>query len=115
MRNFHTSLLTILLFVSIHANAQKLSPSQQAQVNEAFKNTKIAHFKFRVSSMQEVAPLAKIISIEKNQGSDIYAHADKAQFTQFITKGYPVTLIKNVKPAVKAKSKPKVAAKKSKK
>ncbi|MDF2437756.1 MAG: hypothetical protein K0Q95_2132 [Bacteroidota bacterium] len=105
MKKIYALLLPALFLITSALHAQKLSPTQQAQVNEAFKNSKTARFKFRVSSMQEVAPLAKIISIEKNQGSEIYAHVTKAQFSQFITKAYPYTLIKNPKPATKVKLK----------
>jgi len=85
--------------------AQKLEPVYQRKVNEAFKKGTIVHFKFPVTSLQELTPLSKIISIEKTQGKTAFAHANKAQFSQFVVKGYPYTIIKNTSPAVKPKPK----------
>jgi hypothetical protein len=109
MKNF--LILFMLLSASI-GNAQQLSKAQQIKVNEALKSGKTVYFKFRVSSIQEIGPLAKIITVERNQGSEVYAHANKAQFSQFIVKGYPYTIIKNTKPATKVK--PKTATKSKK-
>jgi hypothetical protein len=105
MKTFRILFLSALFLGAAAISAQNITPAQQAKINEAFKNGKIAYFKFSVSSMQEVAPLSKIITIEKNQGRIVYAHATKPQFAQFISKGYPYTLIKSTKPAAKIKSK----------
>lgn len=98
-------ILFLLFLCSFNIQAQKLSASEQKRVNDVFKKGKVAYFKFQVTSMQEVAPLAKIISIDKNQGRVIYAHANKDQFSKFIVKGYPYTIIKYTNPVAKPKTK----------
>jgi hypothetical protein len=46
-----------------------------------------------------------IITIDKNEGRIIFAHANKEQFSKFIVKGYPYTIIRNTNPAAKPKTK----------
>ena len=96
--------ITAFVF-SIEATAQKLSPTQEKKVNEIFKSKKVAYFKFPVTSMQEIAPLTKMISIDGNKGSMVMAHATKEQFKKFIVRNYAYTIVPNPKP--KGKPKPK--------
>lgn len=106
MKNLLTLLILIILFIqSFNIQAQKLTPAEQKRVNDIFKKGKIAYFKFQVTSIQEAKPLVQIITIDKNEGRMIFAHANKEQFSKFIGKGYPYTIIRNTNPAAKPKTK----------
>lgn len=87
------ALLFIFIF-SINAFAQKLDVATQKKVDDIFKKGEVVYFKFPVSSSQEVAPIAKEISVDKMQGTMVYAHADKEQFSKFIVRNYPYTIEK---------------------
>jgi hypothetical protein len=106
------------LFISLVVSAQKITPAQEKKVDDIFKNKQVVYFKFPVSSMQEIGPLTKIISIDGNKSTMVQAHATKDQFKGFIVKNYPYTIEPNPKPkgkpGAKPKAKPKAAAKKKK-
>lgn len=113
---FLTFIFTLL--ISIGVNAQKITPAQDKKVEDLFKSKKVVYFKFPVSSMQEIGPLTKIISIDGNKSTMVQAHATKEQFKGFIVKNYPYTIEPNPrpkgKPGAKPTGKPKPAAKKKK-
>jgi hypothetical protein len=93
-----------LLLFSVNVNAQKLSPIQQQKVNQLFKKSKVVYFKFPVTSMQEVSPLAKIISVDKTKGTTVFAHANKEAFSKFIVKNYPYTVVPHTAGGTRAKT-----------
>jgi hypothetical protein len=86
--------LFISLFFSISTSAQKLSPNQQKKVNDLYKNASVVYFQFVVSSAQEIAPMAKIVSVDAAKGTTVRAHATKDQFSKFIVKNYAFTVMK---------------------
>jgi hypothetical protein len=90
------------LMSSANMNAQKLSVSQQKKVDQLFKSQKVVYFSFMVNSMQQVAGLAKIVSVEKTKGATVYAHADKDQFSKFMEGNYAYTVIPHASPKPKA-------------
>lgn len=77
------SILAFFIFAN-ESTAQQLTPPQQQTVNKLFKTNKSVYFTFRVRSMQEIPQFSKILSVDKVKGADIFCHANKAQFTQFI-------------------------------
>ncbi|HSH64530.1 MAG TPA: hypothetical protein VLB84_01725 [Bacteroidia bacterium] len=99
---------TLFLFV-VSVKAQQMSPPQQKKVNDLFKNKSVLYFEFTVASSQEIASLAKIVSIDGVKGTKARAHATKDQFSKFIVKNYPYTVLPT--PAGKAKPAAKTAAK----
>jgi hypothetical protein len=99
----------ISCFFSVSINAQQISPTQQKKVNDLYKNASIVYFQVVVSSSQEIAALAKIVSVDGAKGTTVRAHATKDQFTKFIVKNYPYTVMptppgKGGKPATKKKT-----------
>lgn len=82
----------ILLFFLNTGIAQQLTPAQQQTINKLFKTSNVAYFKFKVRSMQEVPQFAKIVSVDKTKGAEVSAHANKAQFSQFIRMNYAYTV-----------------------
>ncbi|MGZ4034153.1 MAG: hypothetical protein ACXVPU_00110 [Bacteroidia bacterium] len=82
--------------------AQQLTPPQQQAVNKLFKTSNVVYFKFKVHSLSEVPQFAKILSVDKSDGGNVSAHANKAQFTQFIKMNYAYTVASN--PAAKKKT-----------
>jgi hypothetical protein len=95
MKIFSMLLLYAALMLPQSSQAQKLSAVQTQKVNELFKSRSVVHFKFTVNSTQEIAALAKVISIDKGQGKTVFAHADKKQFSHFITKNYAYTVVQS--------------------
>jgi hypothetical protein len=98
-------LLSFFCFLSKETIAQKLSAKEQKKVNDIFKKGKTAYFKFPVSSVQEVKPLAQVITVDRMEGKMCFAHANKDAFSKFIVKGYPYTIIKVSSTGTKTKSK----------
>ena len=115
----HFNIVLFLLF-SAAITAQKLNTIQQNKVNDLFKGKTVVYFKFPVASMQEASALAKIISIDSNKGTMIFAHATKDAFSKFIVKNYAYTIVPHgvvkgkVKPKSKKAVKPKAATTKPK-
>jgi hypothetical protein len=104
-------------FFSVSTNAQQISPTQQKKVNDLYKHASVVYFQIVVSSSQEIASLAKIVSVDGAKGTAVRAHATKDQFTKFIVKNYPYTVIptpagKGGKPATKPATKKKPSTKK---
>jgi hypothetical protein len=89
------------LLSSYQSKAQKLSVTEQKRVNDIFKKGNTTYFKFPISSRQELLPLSKIITIDRTEGRVVYAHANKDQFSKFIGKGYPYTIVKTTNSATK--------------
>jgi hypothetical protein len=101
--------------LSVSVNAQQMTPAQKKKVNDLFKNKSVLYFEFVVSSAQEIGGLAKIVTVDGAKGTKARAHATKEQFSKFIVKNYPYTVLPT--PAGKGgKAKPgtKPAAKKKK-
>ena len=90
---FSFLLITSFFIFSNDTNAQQLTPPQQATVNKLFKTSDVVYYKFKVHSMSEIPQFSKIMSIDKQDGGTLYAHANKAQFSQFIRINYAYTVI----------------------
>jgi len=106
------SVCFLIYLFTFSVNAQTLSIDQQKKVNNIFSKGDIVHFKFPVASSQEVAPISKEISIEKMQGTMVFAHATKEQFSKFIMRNYPYTVESYSKVPTKTKAaKPKTTTK----
>lgn len=110
MKKILALLLVALFLFSNETNAQKLTPQQQKSLNTLYKTKKVVHFKFKVNSIQEVKGMANIISIDKVKGTEVMAHATKAQFTKFLPYNYKYTVVAGA--PVKKKTPAKTAVKK---
>ena len=99
-----TALLFVLaLFLfSNETNAQKLTPPQQKALATMYKTKKVVHFKFKVNSVHEVKGMANIVSVDKVKGTEVSAHATKAQFTRFLPYNYKYTVVPGASPKKKA-------------
>ncbi|MCX6295061.1 MAG: hypothetical protein NTX97_03170 [Bacteroidetes bacterium] len=82
----------MFLFFLNTSLAQQLTPPQQQTINKLFKSSNVVYFKFKVRSMQEIPQFAKIVSVDKTKGAEVSAHANKAQFSQFIRMNYAYTV-----------------------
>lgn len=102
MKKIHSLFVIIAFFLfSNESIAQKLSPQQQQAVNKLFKTSAVVYFTFKVQSMQEMAQLKEIISVDKTKGPQVSAHANKAQFTKFIPMNYVYTVTSGGNPKKK--------------
>ncbi|MEO6904179.1 MAG: hypothetical protein ABI315_13655 [Bacteroidia bacterium] len=107
---FFIFIFTLVFSVAVSAQ-KKITPAQEKKVDDIFKNKEVVHFKFPVSSMQEIGPLTKIISIDGNKSTMVSAHATKEQFKGFIVKNYPYTIEPSPTPKAKPGAKPKTKSK----
>jgi len=85
--------VAFLMLSSLEICAQQLPYRDQQKVDQLFKKSKVVYFKFAVRSMQEVPHFSKILSVDKTKGVTIFAHADKAQFTNFVRMNMPYTVL----------------------
>jgi hypothetical protein len=79
--------------LSLSINAQQMSPVQKKKVDDLFKNKSVLYFEFTVSSSQEIASIAKIVTVDGARGMKGRGHATKEQFSKFIVKNYPYTVL----------------------
>lgn len=94
MNKVYSLLFIVVLFLFVNElKAQRLTPAQQQQLANLFKTKKVVYFKFRVNSMQEIKQIANIVSVDKNKGPEVLAHATKEQFTRFLPFNYKYTVI----------------------
>lgn len=94
MKKILTIVFIVTLFLlSNDTSAQRLTPQQQQALTNLFKNKKVVYFKFKVNSLQEIPQLAKIVSVDKNKGGEVSAHATKDQFAKFLPFNYKYTII----------------------
>ncbi len=94
MRKSSLLIAFIAFFIFSSSHAQQMSAAQQKKVNDLFKSTKVLYFEFVVASSQEIGGLAKIVSVDGAKGTKVRAHATKEQFSKFIVKNYPYTVMK---------------------
>jgi hypothetical protein len=118
MKRLSAVIFFISSFLSVSVNAQQISPTQQKKVNDLYKNASVVYFEFVVASSQEIAPLAKIVTVDGAQGIKVRAHATKDQFEKFIVKNYAYTVMKTPpgkggKPVTKKKTPAKKPTKKT--
>ncbi len=92
MRQTIVLFCSFILFIS-SVSAQKLSSIQQKKVDDLYKSTSVVYFQFNVTSSQEIAPLAQVVSVDGVKGTGVRAHATKDQFTKFIVKNYAYTVL----------------------
>lgn len=90
---FSLIVITIFFLVSKESIAQQLTPPQQTAVNKLFKTSDVVYYKFKVHSLSEIPQFAKTMSIDKQDGATVSAHATKAQFSQFIRINYAYTVL----------------------
>lgn len=85
--------LVALFLFSNETNAQKLTPQQQKSLSTLYKTKKVVYFKFKVNSVHEIKGMANIITVDKVKGTEVAAHATKAQFTRFLPYNYKYTIV----------------------
>ncbi len=94
MKKYFSIVLIFAVFLfSNETSAQKLTPQQQKALSTLYKTKKVVYFKFKVNSIQEVKGLANIITVDKVKGTEVAAHATKAQFTKFLPFNYKYTVV----------------------
>lgn len=112
-------LLSFTFFIlSLSVKSQQMSPAQKKKVDDLFKNKSVVYFEFVVASSQEIAGIAKLVTVDGARGTKGRAHATKDQFSKFIVKNYPYTVLptpagKGGKPAAKPATKPATKKKKT--
>jgi hypothetical protein len=94
-------IIVVCLLFSNESSAQ-LTVRQQQNIDKLFKTSKVVYFNFKVRSMQEIAGFSKLMAVDRVKGAQVFAHANKAQFTQFAKMNYPYTVMPN--PAAKKKA-----------
>ena len=81
-------LLTFFAFFSSYAQKDK-----QKTIDDIFKSNKEVYFSFQIFDRSEISVLTKIISIDNVRGHEVYAYANKREFSHFLDLGYKYILL----------------------
>jgi PKD repeat protein len=83
--------ISFFLILLGSASAQDIS---SLYADSVFAGKKEIYFKFQISSRQEINTVTRIISIDKiTDGNEVYAYANKKEFTNFLQAGYDYELL----------------------
>ena len=93
MKKIGLLIIVALFLFSNETTAQKLTPQQQKALATLYKTKKVVYFKFKVNSVHEIKGVANIVSVDKVKGTEVAAHATKAQFTRFLPFNYKYTIV----------------------
>lgn len=86
--------ITFLIVVFFILNNYSFSQETTTTVDHIFSGKKEVYFKFSVSSKQEVNEISRVISIQKvTKSLEVYAYANKKEFTKFLEYSYSYTLL----------------------
>ena len=84
--------LVTLLFITLFSSAQAQKNKQQILDGLFTKNGEI-YFSFQIFSSDEIPVLTKIISIDNVKGNDVYAYANRKEFSHFLDLGYTYSIL----------------------
>ena len=84
--------LVTLLFITLFSSAQAQKNKQQILDGLFTKNGEI-YFSFQIFSRDEIPVLTKIISIDNVKGNDVYAYANRKEFSHFLDLGYTYSIL----------------------
>jgi len=89
-RNYRAlvTLMFIILFTSVHAQKNK-----QQILDGLFTNNGEIYFSFQIFDRDEIPVLTKIISIDNVKGNEVYAYANRKEFSRFLDLGYSYTIL----------------------
>jgi hypothetical protein len=82
------TLMFIILFSSAHAQKNK----QQILDGLFTKNGEI-YFSFQIFDRDEITVLTRIISIDNVKGNEVYAYANRKEFSRFLDLGYTYAIL----------------------
>jgi len=92
MKKLLPAILFIFLGISVtNLFSQKITEESIAQVE--LNNRGEVHFKFKISSPQDVLTLTQIISIDNFKNDTIYAYANPTEFDKFLEYNIPFEVI----------------------
>jgi len=59
----------------------------------SFGQSKITHFKFKISDKSEIIKITEIVSIDNFKNDTVWAYANETKFQKFLTLGYKIELL----------------------
>jgi len=83
-------LVFFLMFAVFTGKSQKTSSPDLEQI---FGKTGEVYFRFSIFDRSEIQFLTRIISIDNVKGNDVFAYANKKQFSEFLEKNYKYTIL----------------------
>ncbi|MCX6231892.1 MAG: M14 family zinc carboxypeptidase [Bacteroidetes bacterium] len=86
------SIFVISVFSVVTVIAQN-NNSGNDNIGKIIANKTEFHFKFSITSKEEISKLTTIISIDKVVGNQVYAYANQAEFAKFLQLNYNFQLI----------------------
>ena len=95
-------LITIILSIALLASGSILAQNNvdNTKLTSLFKDRPEVHFKFNINSRQEINTLTRIISIDNVKDNEVFAYANKKEFSKFLELGYNYEIINDkVNPA----------------
>lgn len=82
------TLMFIILYSSAHAQKNK-----QPILDGLFTNNGEIYFSFQIFNRDEISVLTKIISIDNVKGNEVYAYANRKEFSHFLDLEYAYTIL----------------------
>jgi len=93
MKTNYTILITLMFVILFSpAHAQK---NKQQTLDDLFNNNKEIYFSFQIFDRSEIQVLTKIISIDNVKGNEVFAYANRNEFSHFLDLGYNYTLLQH--------------------
>jgi hypothetical protein len=89
MKKLYTFLL-LMIAVATLAEGQIIDLKK---TDSLFRVNGEIYFRFKVFNQSEINSLSRIISIDKVNGSEVYAYANRKEFEKFIRLGYSIELL----------------------
>jgi hypothetical protein len=78
----------IILFPSVYAQNNK-----KQTLDDLFLKNREIYFSFQIFDKDEIQVLTRIISIDNVKGNEVYAYANREEFSRFLDLGYTYTIL----------------------
>ncbi|MCX6248856.1 MAG: M14 family zinc carboxypeptidase [Bacteroidetes bacterium] len=89
-RNYFVPITFLFVFLAASVHAQE---KKQQTLEKLFANSREIYFTFQIFDREEIPVLTRIISIDNVKGRDVYAFANKSEFSNFLDLGYAYNLL----------------------
>jgi len=89
-KNYFTLVTLMFTFVFSSAIAQK---NKQQTLDDLFLKNGEVYFYFQIFSREEIPVLTKVISIDNVKGNEVYAYANRKEFSNFLDLDYTYTIL----------------------
>lgn len=89
-KSFKFIIITYLIIIQLSASSQN---SHQQIIEQAFKNSKEIYFSFQFESREILNQISKLVSLDKIDGKNAFAYANRNDFEKFLEKDIPFDVL----------------------